>query len=107
MADEYLRKVNDQVNYLNSFMKNQIFKDELFPHNINSIGKLNKEEDENNLNPMNNLAPAIKKRILMESKNNRNENTYNVDITHPDFINKIEESLINLSLVLEETLKAN
>jgi hypothetical protein len=95
MADEYLRKVNDQVNYLNSFMKNQIFKDELFPHNINSIGKLNKEEDENNLNPMNNLAPAIKKRILMESKNNRNENTYNVDITHPDFINKIEWKRIN------------
>lgn len=89
MADQYIRKVMEQSKNLNSLMKLKVFKDELFPPNIKTIGKLTKDEEDNNLNPMKNLTPLLKKRVLANSKKHADTKSYEIDVSRPDYPNQL------------------
>ena len=88
-SDQFIRKIMDQSKNMNTYLKASNFKDDLFPLDIKSIGKLTKDDEEKDLNPMKNLTPLIKKRLLTDVKKNFNENVYDIDINKSEYVKKI------------------
>ena len=80
---KFLRLIEQQSSKKSTYLKQEIFKDELFKADINSIGDLEKKEDKE-LDPMKNIPTSIRKRIEAKNKTNYpNNSSQKIDITDP------------------------
>lgn len=79
-----LRLMQQQSDKKSTYMKQEIFIDEIFKPDMSSIGDIDKKDDKE-LDPMKNIPISIRKRIeAKDSQNFPNKKKEKVDISHPD-----------------------